>query len=333
MDIRDLRHLSRPQLLELLLEVLREKQELEEELARARKDLERREVILQNAGSIAEAVVGINDLFATAQETAKDYLESIEALRARLEEEAEAREDRKWKEAADLLEQEDPDPDWGEEDVREPDPDVPEEKKEEEVKDKYRRDGMAYQLNQDKELLLPYRKACKKHTVTFELGIQEDTKRHLFALNDRVQRAGNEVSTTLQKRIDQMRRTRAYRKLCRDYEWKTEHMKDLPPDTADYQALAEGRRKTEEALSSMQREFGITRGEVQALMQKKAQLCSIPSAIASARGDDIWREIEKILRTGDSTLPLQERGDHGGAGPHAGPGLLRAGRLQAGLEG
>lgn len=168
---------------------------------------------------------------------------------------------------------------------------------------------MAYQLNQDKELLLPYRKACKKHTVTFELGIQEDTKRHLFALNDRVQRAGNEVSTTLQKRIDQMRRTRAYRKLCRDYEWKTEHMKDLPPDTADYQALAEGRRKTEEALSSMQREFGITRGEVQALMQKKAQLCSIPSAIASARGDDIWREIEKILRTGDSTLPLQERGD------------------------
>ena len=136
MDIRDLRHLSRPQLLELLLEVLREKQELEEELARARKDLERREVILQNAGSIAEAVVGINDLFATAQETAKDYLESIEALRARLEEEAEAREDRKWKEAADLLEQEDPDPDWGEEDVREPDPDVPEEKKEDEVKDR-----------------------------------------------------------------------------------------------------------------------------------------------------------------------------------------------------
>ncbi len=136
MDVKDLRHLSRPQLLELLLEVLREKQELEEELARARKDLERREVILQNAGSIAEAVVGINDLFAKAQETAKDYLESIEALRARLAEEAEVREDRKWKEAADLLEQEEPDHDWGEEDVWEPDPDVPEEKKEEEAKDR-----------------------------------------------------------------------------------------------------------------------------------------------------------------------------------------------------
>ncbi len=168
---------------------------------------------------------------------------------------------------------------------------------------------MAYQLNQEKGLLLSYRKACKKHTVTFELRIQEDTKRHLFALNDRVQRAGNEVSTTMQKRIDQMRRTKAYRKLCRDYEWKTEHMKDLNPDCTDYQALAEGRRKTVEALSSMQRDFGIIRGEVQALIQKKAQLCSIPPAIASTLGDDIWREIEKVLRTGNKALSIQERED------------------------
>lgn len=136
MDAKDFRHLSRPQLLELLLEVLQEKQELEEELSRAKKDLERREVILQNAGSIAEAVVGINDLFATAQETAKDYLESIEALRARLEEEAEIREDKKWKEAADLLEQEEPDPDWGEEETLKTETGEPEIKTEEEVKDK-----------------------------------------------------------------------------------------------------------------------------------------------------------------------------------------------------
>lgn len=145
----------------------------------------------------------------------------------------------------------------------------------------------------EEKFLLEYRKACPKHAVTFELLIHEDTKRHLFALNDRVRRIGNEVTIALQKRIDQMRRTKAYRKLRKDVDWKTEHMKELSPEMAEYQGLDEGRRKTEEALSAMQRDFGTTRGEVQQLMRKKAQACSIPPLSLPPHGETTYGEKSK----------------------------------------
>ena len=62
----------------------------------------------------------------------------------------------------------------------------------------------------ENEFLFNYRSACPRHTVTFELAISEDTKRHLFSLNDRVRKAGNEVTGIMQKRIDQMRRTKEH---------------------------------------------------------------------------------------------------------------------------
>lgn len=101
----DLHHMTRLQLLEFLLVVLEEKQELEEELRKTKEELTRREVILKNAGSIAEAVVGIDELFAKAQDTAKTYLDSIRALEERLAEEVEVREDARWRKEAERMDE------------------------------------------------------------------------------------------------------------------------------------------------------------------------------------------------------------------------------------
>ena len=164
-------------------------------------------------------------------------------------------------------------------------------------------------VNPENEYLSHYRAACPRHSATFELMISEDDKRHLFALNDRVRRAGNAVTGTMQKRIDQMRRTKAHRKLRKDYAWKTEHMKKLNPDSAEYKTLADGRKKTAQAMSAMQKDFGITHEDVRKLMMQEAKEFNIPSVIASTRGDDIWRGIEKVLFGEGKSLRFRKRGD------------------------
>ncbi|MGN1022627.1 MAG: hypothetical protein ACI4OJ_03945, partial [Lachnospiraceae bacterium] len=148
-----------------------------------------------------------------------------------------------------------------------------------------------------------------RHAVTFELAVNEDTRRRLFALNDRVRKAGNEVIGTMRSRIGQMRRTKADRKLRRDYGWKTEELKKLAPYSAEYQTLAGRRKETARAMTAMQKDFGITREDVRKLMLQAGKDYGIPSVLASTRGDDIWKGIEKILFAEGKSLHFRKRGD------------------------
>lgn len=77
MTDRELQKLKRVELLQLLLEQSRELDALRQELAQARRELEVRELRLQEAGSIAEASMQLNGVFEAAQRAADQYLESI----------------------------------------------------------------------------------------------------------------------------------------------------------------------------------------------------------------------------------------------------------------
>ena len=77
MTDRELQKLKRVELLQLLVEQSRELDALRQELAQARRDLEARELRLQEAGSIAEASMQLNGVFEAAQRAADQYLESI----------------------------------------------------------------------------------------------------------------------------------------------------------------------------------------------------------------------------------------------------------------
>lgn len=77
MTDRELQKLKRVELLQLLLEQSRELDALRQELAQARRELEARELRLQDAGSIAEASMQLNGVFEAAQRAADQYLESI----------------------------------------------------------------------------------------------------------------------------------------------------------------------------------------------------------------------------------------------------------------
>lgn len=77
-----LRKLNKLQLLELLARQEKELQDLRTTLAERDAELERRALIMQEAGSIAEAALRLNDVFEAAQRAADQYLESIKVSRA-----------------------------------------------------------------------------------------------------------------------------------------------------------------------------------------------------------------------------------------------------------
>lgn len=77
MTEKELRRLSRMDLLEMLLEQSREVERLQKELETVKNQLSDRRIMEQEAGSIAEASLKLNKVFEAAQQAADQYLENI----------------------------------------------------------------------------------------------------------------------------------------------------------------------------------------------------------------------------------------------------------------
>lgn len=77
MTDRELKKLSRAELLELLLDANRENERLRKQLEKVNALLADKTIQIENAGSIAEAALALNGVFETAQKAAEQYLENI----------------------------------------------------------------------------------------------------------------------------------------------------------------------------------------------------------------------------------------------------------------
>ena len=78
MTEKELRRLRRAELLELLVEEGRVVERLQKEVTELRAEAEQRRIIVDKAGSIAEASLSLTRIFDEAQEASKLYLENIE---------------------------------------------------------------------------------------------------------------------------------------------------------------------------------------------------------------------------------------------------------------
>lgn len=87
MNEKELRRLSRAELLELLLEQTKEAERLRANLIKAEEMLSDRELRMDNAGDIAHAALEINGVMEAAQAAAQQYLDNI----ARMERETKLR--------------------------------------------------------------------------------------------------------------------------------------------------------------------------------------------------------------------------------------------------
>lgn len=77
MTDKELRRLSRRELLQMLLEQTREVERLQAELDKARAKLNDRSIMLESCGNIAEASLKINRVFEAAQRAAEQYIINV----------------------------------------------------------------------------------------------------------------------------------------------------------------------------------------------------------------------------------------------------------------
>lgn len=85
MTPKELKRLSRRDLLEMLLELSRENEEIRGENTRLRSELENRNVAIEESGSLAEAALRLNGVFQAAQEACDQYTRNIQSRNADLE--------------------------------------------------------------------------------------------------------------------------------------------------------------------------------------------------------------------------------------------------------
>ena len=77
MTPKELRRLSRRELLEMLIHQTRKVEQLEQQLEEANQKLNDKYITIENAGSLADAVMQLNGVFEAAQKAAEQYVENI----------------------------------------------------------------------------------------------------------------------------------------------------------------------------------------------------------------------------------------------------------------
>lgn len=77
MTSKELKRLSRRELLEMLIEQMKENQRLRNRLEQAEAELENRKLVSLRAGSMAEAAMQLNGVFEAADKAARQYLENV----------------------------------------------------------------------------------------------------------------------------------------------------------------------------------------------------------------------------------------------------------------
>lgn len=86
MTEKELKKLGRGDLIEMLLMQKKENEQLQLEFEKVKEQLVSRKLVLDNAGSIAEASLQLTGIFQAAQESCSLYMENIEQLSIRQEE-------------------------------------------------------------------------------------------------------------------------------------------------------------------------------------------------------------------------------------------------------
>lgn len=80
MTNKNLKRLNREMLLEMLLEQSKEVEQLKRQNQKLTEQLKSRQIIIEKAGSIAEAALELNQIFETAQMAADQYLENVRQM-------------------------------------------------------------------------------------------------------------------------------------------------------------------------------------------------------------------------------------------------------------
>lgn len=103
MTNKELRRLSRSELLQLLLDQVQENEQLKSQVSTLMTQLNQQRITCDQAGSIAEAALALTSIFQDADQAARKYLQEVEVLTARQEQELRNKADLAREQAARLV--------------------------------------------------------------------------------------------------------------------------------------------------------------------------------------------------------------------------------------
>ena len=78
---KELKRLSRRELVDILYQLKKNEQEMQEEIESLKNELQDKRIRISTAGSIAEAAMSVTNVFSTAQMTADLYLREISCMK------------------------------------------------------------------------------------------------------------------------------------------------------------------------------------------------------------------------------------------------------------
>ena len=105
MTEKELKKLSRADLLEMLIDQSKELQKTQRILRKAEAKLGERRIAINEAGSIAEAALRLNGIFEAAQASCEQYMENIQNLSSHQEEIIKQREEESMRKCAAMLDE------------------------------------------------------------------------------------------------------------------------------------------------------------------------------------------------------------------------------------
>ena len=85
MTDKELRKLSRAELLQMLITQIEENKKMQDRLSEVESKLQDRQICIDNVGSLAEASMSLNGVFQAAEAAAQQYLENIRSMNSQQE--------------------------------------------------------------------------------------------------------------------------------------------------------------------------------------------------------------------------------------------------------
>ena len=85
---RELKRLSRRELIDIIYQMKKNEQHMQEEIASLQEELQEKRIRIETAGSIADAAVSIAAVFTAAQTAADLYLQEISCMKEEAEQES-----------------------------------------------------------------------------------------------------------------------------------------------------------------------------------------------------------------------------------------------------
>lgn len=103
MTDKELKRLNRTELLQLLMNQVRETEQLQAKVRELTEQIQKHEITCQNAGTLAEAALALNGVFQAADEAAQKYVQEMADRAAKQEQELQAKAEEAKEQANKLL--------------------------------------------------------------------------------------------------------------------------------------------------------------------------------------------------------------------------------------